>query len=137
MWNFEYFGYHYGTQKLSCSKLWHLSFQTPYCTCHYEVWARFYILVKIEDFSWFSMKNWYFCKFDEISKNYEHWMGCNFWSRMTIRMIDTALESSKYIYFEKNVFGYHLGTMFSCDVTFVRSIDILSIEKCRWIRRIS
>ena len=105
MWNFEYFGYHYGTQKLSCSKLWHLSFQTPYCTCHYEVWARFYILVKIEDFSWFSMKKWYFCKFDEISKNHEHWMGRNFWSRMAILMIGTALERSEYIFFENTFLG--------------------------------
>ena len=109
----------------------------PYCTCHYEVWVRFYILLKFEDFSIIFNEKWYFCKFYEISKNHENWMGSNFWSRMTIQMIDTALQSWKYIFFEKKKFGYHLGTMFSCDGTFVRFIDILSIEQCRWIRRIS
>ena len=105
MCNFEYFGYHYGTQKLSCSKIWRLSFQTPYCTCHYEVWVRFYILLKIEDFSIIFNEKWCFCKFDEISKNHEHWMGSNFWSRMTKQMIDSALESWKYIFFEKTFLG--------------------------------
>ena len=50
MWYFEYFGYHYSTQKLSCQKLWHLSFQTPYRTCLHEARMCFCILIKIEDF---------------------------------------------------------------------------------------
>ena len=105
MWNFEYFGCHYGAQKLSCSKLWHLSFQTPYYTCHYEAWMKFGILVKIEDFFINFNEKWHFSKFDEIPKNHEHWMGSKFWSRMTIQTIDTALESSGFIFFEKMFLG--------------------------------
>ena len=45
---FEYFGYHYGTQKISCSKLWHLSFQTPYCTCM-PLWSLGEILHTFKD----------------------------------------------------------------------------------------
>ena len=84
MWYFEYFGYHYSTQKLSCQKLWHLSFQTPYHTCLHEAWMCFCILIKIED-----------------SKNHEYWQVCNFWSRMTIHMTDTSLESSEFTIFEE------------------------------------
>ena len=52
-------------------------------------------------------------------------------------MIDAALECSEFIFFEqKNFFGYHWGTTFGCNVTFVRSIDIFSIPKFKWIRRI-
>ena len=54
---------------------------------------------------------------------------------MNIQTIDTALESSGFIFFEKNVFGYHWGTTFSCDVPFVRSIDKLSITSGKlWLK---
>ena len=56
-------------------------------------------------------------------------MGRNFGSRMTIEMIETVLESLEFIFFVKKIFGYHWGTMFNCDVIFVRRIDILFIEK--------
>ena len=134
MWYFEYFGYHYSTQKLSCQKLWHLSFQTPYRTCLHEAWMCFCILIKIEDFCLISNEKVIFLQIQWNIKNHEYWQVCNFWSRMTIHMADTSLESSEFTIFEKLFFGTIWGTTFGCKVTFVRFVDIFFIQKLKWIR---
>ena len=125
MWYFEYFGYHYSTQKLSCQKLWHLSFQTPCRTCLHESWMCFCILTKIEDFCLISNEKVIFLQIQwNIKKSWILKTVCNFWCRMTIHMADTSLESSELTIFEILFLGTIWVTTFGCKVTFVRFVDI-------------
>ena len=66
-----YHKYRYGTQILSCWKVWHLSFQTPYRTSFYDYWMIFYILIKVEDFVMILKKKVIFFKQFSRSQRFE------------------------------------------------------------------
>ena len=136
MWDFKYFGYHYSTQKLSCQKLWHLSFQTPYRTCHYEVWVCFCILVKFEDFFIilnekviFSQFRWNIKKTMNIEWNVTFYLG---WLYEWL----TRRWKAQNLYFSNKLFlgtiGYHV--CLQCDICTIHWYVFLF--KIQWIRRV-
>ena len=53
----------------------------------------------------FWTKKWYFRKIDGISKNHEHWVGCNFWSRVATEMVETAMKRLDLEFFNCKFLG--------------------------------
>ena len=53
MYFFGYHGYHYGTQKYSCWKVWCLGFQTPCRTYDLVISVHFYNVLKFQAFNVF------------------------------------------------------------------------------------
>ena len=136
MWYFEYFGYHYSTQKLSCQKLWHLSFQTPYRTCFHEAWMCFCILIKIEDFCLISNEKVIFLQIQwNIKKS---WILTSMWLLIQDDYTHGWHVAGKLrIYnFRKTFFWYHLGYhvwMWSHICTLCWYIFIQKLKWIRWI----
>ena len=73
---FGYHGYHRGTQKYSCQKVWYVGFQTPCRTCDLDIWVCLRVLLKFQPFyvffkqkftfsyvPWYWTKSWMFQAF--------------------------------------------------------------------------